>query len=55
MHCGSEGRVCMFPGSNKLSHAKKEVLAIWVHSNSSIKNLTSFEDDAKIHWLSFQM
>ena len=26
----------------------KRWLAIWVHSNSLIKNLTSFEDDAEI-------
>ena len=30
-------------------------LAIWVHSNSLIKNLTPFEDDAEIRWLNFLM
>ena len=28
-------------------------LAIWVPSNSLIKNLTPFEDDAEIRWLNF--
>ena len=28
-------------------------LAIWVHNNSLIKNLTSFEDDAEIRLLNF--
>ena len=30
-------------------------LAIWVHSNSLIKNLTPFEDDAEIILLNFLM
>ena len=30
-------------------------LAIWVHSNSLIKNLTLFEDDAEIRLLNFLM
>ena len=30
-------------------------LAIWVHSNSLIKNLTPFEDDAEIRLLNFLM
>ena len=30
-------------------------LAIWVHSNSLIKNLTPFEDDAGIPLLNFLM
>ena len=30
-------------------------LAIWVHSNSLIKNLTPFEDDTEICWLNFLM
>ena len=29
--------------------------AILVHSNSLIKILTPFEDDAEIHWLNFLM
>ena len=37
----------MFPSGNKLADARKEV-AIWVHSNSLIKNLIPFQDDAKI-------
>ena len=28
---------------------------IWAHSNSLIKNLTPFEDDAEIRWLNFLM
>ena len=28
---------------------------IWAHSNSLIKNLTPFEDDAEIHLLNFLM
>ena len=47
IHCGSEKRVYMFPSGNKLADARKEV-AIWVHSNSLIKNLIPFQDDAKI-------
>ena len=31
----------------------KRWLAIWVHSNSLIKNLTPFEDDAEIRLLNF--
>ena len=30
-------------------------LAIWMHSNSFIKKLTSFEDDAEIRLLNFPM
>ena len=47
IHCRSEKRVYMFPSGNKLADARKEV-AIWVHSNSLIKNLIPFQDDAKI-------
>ena len=28
-------------------------LAIWVHSDSLIKNLTPFEDEAEVRWLNF--
>ena len=55
IHCGSEKRVYMFPSGNKLADARKEWLAIWVHSNSLIKNLTPFEDDAEIRLLTFLM
>ena len=35
---------------------EKEVASyIWVHSNSVIKTLTPFEDDAEIHLLNFLM
>ena len=45
IHCGSEKRVYMFPSGNKSANARKDV----VHSNSLIRNLTPFEDDAEIH------
>ena len=40
-----------FQSGNKLTDARtvgRRWLAIWVHSNSLIKNLTPFEDDAEI-------
>ena len=56
IHCGIEKRVYMFPSDNKSADARKEVAGyIQLHSNSLIKNLTPFEDDAEIHLLNFLM
>ena len=47
-----------FQSGNKLAYARtvgRRWLAIWVHSNSLIKNLTPFEDDAEIRLLNFLM
>ena len=57
MHCGSEKRVYRyrFPSSNQLADAREVNSYIWVHSNSLIKNLTLFEDDAEIRLLNFLM
>ena len=52
--CESEKRVYRFPSGNKLADAMKW-LAIWVHSNSLIKNLIPFADDAEISLLNFPM
>ena len=41
----------MFPSGNKSANARKDV----VHSNSLIRNLTPFEDDAEIPLLNFLM
>ena len=48
IRCESEKRVYRFPSGNKLADARKDVTSIWVHSNSLIKILTPFEDDAEI-------
>ena len=48
IHCGSEKRVYMFPSATSQLMLGRRWLAIWVHSNSLIKNLTPFEDDAEI-------
>ena len=53
IYCGSEKRVDRFP-SDKI-YLGRRCLAIWVHSNSLIKNLTPFEDDEEIRLLSFVM
>ena len=53
IYCGSEKRVDRFP-SDKI-YLGRRCLAIWVHSNSLIKNLTPFEDDKEIRLLSFVM
>ena len=55
IHCGSEKRVYRFPKSNKLADARRRWLAMWVHSNSLIKRLTPFADDAEIRLLYFLM
>ena len=44
-----------FQSDNKLADARKEVTSSRVHSNSLIKNLTPFEDDAEIRLLNFLM
>ena len=49
VYCENEKKVYMFPSENKLGWA------IWLHSNSLIKSLTSFEDDAEIRLLNFLM
>ena len=38
----------MFPSGKKLADNRKEVASLWLHSNSLIKTLTPFEDDAEI-------
>ena len=53
IHCGNEKRVYRFPRGNKI--LGRRWLATWVHSNSLIKNLTPFEDDAEIGLLNFLM
>ena len=53
IHCGNEKRVYRFPRGNKI--LGRRWLATWVHSNSLIKNLTPFEDDAEICLLNFLM
>ena len=59
IHCGSEKRVYKyrFPGNqlNQLVLEKEVASYIWVHSNSLIKNLIPFEDDAEICLLNFLM
>ena len=57
IHCGSEKRLYRFPTGNNLADARKDWrwLAVWVYSNSLIKKLTPFEDDAEIPLLSFLM
>ena len=52
IRCGIEKRVNRFPSGNKL---EKELASILVCSNSLIKNLTPFEDDAEIRLLNFLM
>ena len=47
-----------FQSGNKLTDARtvgRRWLAIWVHSNSLIKNLTPLEDGAEIRLLNFPM
>ena len=47
-----------FQSGNRLANASavgRTWLAIWVHSNSLIKNLTPLEDGAKIRLLNFPL
>ena len=48
-------RVYRFPSGNRLADARKKVTSYRVHSDSLIKNLTSFEDEGKIRLLNFLM
>ena len=56
IHCGSEKRLYRFPSGNTSQlMLGRRWLAISVHSNSLVKSLTPFEDDAEIHLLNFLM
>ena len=57
IHCGSEKikSLHVFRWQQVADGRKEVAIAIWVHSNSLIKNLTPFEDDAEIRLLNFLM
>ena len=58
IHCGSEKKFTGFQIGNNLADARtagRRWLAIWVHSDSLIKNLTPLENNAEIRLLNFPM